>query len=168
MVILVGGSVLRMGRNHSKRVAWCKICGSLLHDMILSLFVRGFSGVEVRFSWQAQGIVRLLGVAEVAFRGRRSTLCMLDVWTRKFSWQAQEIVRLRVVVEVNVAVTLVSGRCLEGLESRNCLAGLLDVCVCAPMGLLEEVSYETLVLEALTRDFSRKSRMKRSFWRLDE
>ena len=45
-------------------------------------------------------------MAEVAFRGRRSTLRVLDVWTCKFSWQAQGIVRLRVVVEVNVAVTL--------------------------------------------------------------
>ena len=62
-----------------------------------------------------------------------------------------------------------SGRCLEGLESRNCLAGLRDVC--APMGvsawLLEEVSYETLVLQTLTCEFLRKSRTIRSFWRLD-
>ena len=27
--------------------------------------------------------------SEVTFRGRRSTLCALDVWTRKDSWQAQ-------------------------------------------------------------------------------
>ena len=27
-------------------------------------------------------------------RGRRSTLCALDVWTREDSWQAQGIVRL--------------------------------------------------------------------------
>ena len=45
-------------------------------------------------------------VTEVTFRGRRSTLCALDVWTRKDSWQAQGIVRLCVVVEVNVAGTL--------------------------------------------------------------
>ena len=57
--------------------------------------------------------------------------------TCEFSWQAQGLVRLRVVVEVNVAVTSglacdrVSGCCLEQLESRNCLAGLLDVCVCS-------------------------------------
>ena len=38
--------------------------------------------------------------------GRRSSLCALDVWTRKVSWQAQGIVRMRVVVEVNVAMTL--------------------------------------------------------------
>ena len=42
-----------------------------------------------------------------------------------------------------------SGCRLEGLESRNCLAGLCDVG--APMGvsagLLEEISYETLVFE---------------------
>ena len=42
-----------------------------------------------------------------------------------------------------------SGCRLEGLESRNCLVGLRDVC--APMGvsagLLEEVSCETLVFE---------------------
>ena len=61
--------------------------------MILSLFVAG-AGVEVRFSWHAQGIVRLRGVTEVTFRGRRSTLCALDVWTRKDSWQAQGIGRL--------------------------------------------------------------------------
>ena len=75
-----------------------------------------------------------------------------------------------------------SGCCLEGLDSRNCLAGLRDAC--APMGaaagLLEEVSYEMLVLQTLTcdfwrslvrnarfGDFRRKSRTKRSFWRLD-
>ena len=60
-------------------------------------------------SWQAQYYVCVGGV---------------DV-----SLQAHGIVRLRVVVEVNVAVTWgcrVSGCCLEGLESRNCLAGLLD------------------------------------------
>ena len=45
-------------------------------------------------------------MTEVTFRGRRSTLRTLDVWTRKDSWQAQGIVRLRAVVEVNVAVTL--------------------------------------------------------------
>ena len=43
-------------------------------------------------------------MAEVKFCGRRSTLCMSDVWTRKFSWQAQGVVRLRVVVEANVPV----------------------------------------------------------------
>ena len=39
------------------------------------------------------------------------------------------------MVEVNVAVTLglACERILEGLESRNCLAGLRDVC--APMGV---------------------------------
>ena len=62
-----------------------------------------------------------------------------------------------------------SGCCLEVLESRNCLAGLRDVC--APKGVsarfLEEVSYETLVLRTLTCEFLRKSRTKRSFWRLD-
>ena len=50
------------------------------------------------------------------------------------------------------------------------LAGLRDVC--APMGvsagLLEEVSYEMLVLQTLTCEFWRKSRTKRSFWRLLE
>ena len=79
------------------------------------------------------------------------------------------------MVEVNVAVTL--GLACErvrstfggSLESRNCLAGLRDVC--APMGvsagLLEEVLYKTLVLQTLTCEFLRKSRTKRSFWRLD-
>ena len=60
----------------------------------------------MRVLWQAQGIVRLRGVTEVTCRGRRSTLCALDMWTRKDSWQAQGIGRLWVVVEVNVAVTL--------------------------------------------------------------
>ena len=65
-----------------------------------------------------------------------------------------------------------SGRCLEGLELRNCLAGLLDVCACFDGAsrltrLLEEVLYEMLVLETLTCEFWRKSRTKRSFWRLD-
>ena len=62
------------------------------------------------FSWQAQGLVRLQGVAEVTFRGRRSTLCVLDVWTCKFSWQVAG------VVGVNVAVTLglACGRVLFG------------------------------------------------------
>ena len=49
--------------------------------------------VEVQFSWQAQGIVRLRGVREVTFRGRRSTLCIRRVDGEK-SWQAQGIVRL--------------------------------------------------------------------------
>ena len=59
----------------------------------------------------------------------------------------------------------VNGCCLEGLDSRNCLAGLRDVY--APLGvaagLLEEVSYEILVLQTLTCEFWRKSRTKRSF-----
>ena len=42
----------------------------------------------------------------VDIRGRRSTLCALDVWMRKDSWQAQGIARSCVMVEVNVAVTL--------------------------------------------------------------
>ena len=37
--------------------------------------------------------MRLRCVTEVTFRGRRSTLCALDVWTRKDSWQAQGIGR---------------------------------------------------------------------------
>ena len=49
----------------------------------------------------------------------------------------QGIVRFRGLVEVNVAVThwdwRVRGCCLEGLESQDCLAGLLDVC--GPMAL---------------------------------
>ena len=64
----------------------------------------------------------------------------------------------------------VSGRCLGGMVSRNFLAGgVLDACapIGFPAGLLEEVSYEMLVLETLTREFWRKSRMKCSFWRLD-
>ena len=116
----------------------------------------GLCGVETRFSWQARGIMRLRGVAEVTFRGRRSTLRVLHARTRKVSWQAQAIVRLRAVVElhVNVAVTLwgwrVNGRCLEGLESRNCLAGRQGC----------------RLFEDVTRNFWRKSRTKRLFCRL--
>ena len=35
-------------------------------------------------------------MAEVTFRGRRSTLRTLDVWIRQFSWQAQGTMTLRV------------------------------------------------------------------------
>ena len=48
-----------------------------------------------------------------------------------------------------------SGCCLEGLDSRNCLAGLRNAC--APMGVsalvLEAVSYDTLVLQTWTYEF---------------
>ena len=68
------------------------------------------------------------------------------------------------MVEVTVVVSL--GLACERVLFGGCLAGLRDVC--APMGVsLEEVSYETLVLETLTREFLRKSRTKRSFWRVD-
>ena len=85
MPILVDGSVLRTGRNHSKRVVWCKFGGSS-HEMILAFFVAG-AGLCAAFEvwkWQGQGIVRLRGVTEVTFRGRRST----------DSWQVQGIGRL--------------------------------------------------------------------------
>ena len=62
------------------------------------------------------------------------------------SWQAQDFVRVRRVdAERFVVVSCgrgeccchigigASGCCLEGLESRNCLAGLRDGC--APMGV---------------------------------
>ena len=57
----------------------------------------------------------------------------------------------------------VSGCCLEELESRNCLAGLRDVGVLINVSasLVEEVSYETLVLRTLMCEFLRKSRAKR-------
>ena len=90
----------------------------------------------MQFPWQALGIVRLRGGAEVTFRGRRSTLRVVDVWARKCSWQAQGIARLRFVVEKNVAATLglaCERCCSEGMDSQNCLARLRDVC--APMGL---------------------------------
>ena len=38
--------------------------------------------------------MRLRCVTEVTFRDRRSTLCALDVWTRKDSWPAQDFVRV--------------------------------------------------------------------------
>ena len=80
--------------------------------------------------------------------------------------------KLRVVEEVNVVVTwglVCMWCCLEGLESRYCLIGLLDVSV--PMELptcllLEEISCEMFALETLTCDFWRKSRAKRLFRRL--
>ena len=49
------------------------------------------------------------------------------------SWQVQYFVRVRRCGYGKFCGWRVSGRCLEGLESRNCLAGLLDVC--APMGV---------------------------------
>ena len=79
--------------------------------MILSLFVAS-AGLRAGFeAWKCNSRgrrreSRLRGVREVTFRGRRSTLCALDVWMGKDSWQAQGIVRLLVVVEVNVAVPL--------------------------------------------------------------
>ena len=181
MTILVDGSVLRTGRNHSKCVVWCKFCWNsheiLLYDIVTVRGRRrtlcGFWGVEVRFSWQAQGIVRLRGVTEVIFRGRGSALCALDVWPRKDSWQVQGIVRLWVAVEVNVAVTLglACERMLFGGAGIAKLLGRVAWCVCAPMGvsawLLEEVSYEMIVLQTLTCEFLRKTRRKRSFWRFD-
>ena len=84
----------------------------------------------MRFYWQAQGIVMLRGVTELTCRGRHSTLRTLDVWTRKDSWQAQGIVEVNVAVALGVACERVL---FGGLESRNCLAGLRDVC--APMGV---------------------------------
>ena len=59
--------------------------------------------MEVRFAWQAQGVVRLQGGMEVTFR--------FLVRVRRVD--AERFVRLCVVVEVNVAVT--SGCYLEGL-----------------------------------------------------
>ena len=100
--------------------------------------------MQVQVSWQAQGIVRLRGVAEVTLRGRRGALCALEVWTRKSSWQVQGIVKLRVVVKVNVAVTL-GLACERVLFGGAGIAKLLGVCI--PMAL-----------ETLTCGFWRKSR----------
>ena len=79
-------------------------------------------------SWQAQYFARVRRVDGGKIRGRRRESGGCELW--------------------NVAVTLGLARRLEGLESRNCLTGLRDVC--APMGvsagLLEEVSCETFVL----------------------
>ena len=66
-------------------------------------------------------------MAEVTFRG--SILCVLEVWKCNFRGRRRES-------EVSVAVTLAlgfSGCGLKGLESRNCLSGVLDVL--APMRL---------------------------------
>ena len=54
-------------------------------------FVRVLKCGSAIFVEAAQGIVRLQGVAEVTFCGRRSILRVLD-GTRKFSWQAQGVV----------------------------------------------------------------------------
>ena len=53
-------------------------------EMILSLFVAGAEGVEVRFSWPAQGLVRLRGVTQVTFRGRQSFVRVRRVDTDRF------------------------------------------------------------------------------------
>ena len=55
-----------------------------------------------------------------------------------------------------------SGCCLEGLESRNCLAGLRDVCSDGCSRLTFGGSLvRTLVLRTLTCEFLRKSPTKR-------
>ena len=102
----------------------------------------------MQFSRQAQGIVKLRGVAVATFRGRRSIyfLCVGGVDARIC------VVRAEVIVAVTVGLAcerVFSG----GVESRNCLAGLLDAR--APMGLPAPL------------DFLRISRAKRSFWRPD-
>ena len=66
-------------------------------------------------------------MAEVTFRGRRSSLCMLDGWIL-VSWQSQGIVSLRVVVEVNVAVTL-GLACERVLIGGAGIAKLLGSCL---------------------------------------
>ena len=155
----------------------------------------GYWGVEVGFSWQAQGIVRLRCVTEVTFRDRRSTLCTLDVWKRKDSWPVQGIGRLWVVVEVNVVVTL--GLAFERVSFGGTgiakLLGRVAWCVCSDgccrwtfggslvrnprladfdMWVLEEVSHETLVLGTWHVTFGgslvRNARfwdLTRDFWR---
>ena len=71
------------------RFWWMGVCSERV-EIIPNLWC-GANFVEAHmrwycpFSWQAQGIVRLRGVTEVTFRGRRSTLCALDVRTRKES-----------------------------------------------------------------------------------
>ena len=105
-------------------------------------------------SWQAQYFVRVRRVdAErfVAGAGNREVVsCGRGMSLSHWDWR-------------------VSGCRLEGLESRNCLAGLRDECALMGVsaGLLEEVSCETFVLQILTCEFLRKSRTKRSFWGLD-
>ena len=56
----------------------------------MEMAISGGYGMETTL-WE--GMVRLRGVTEVTFRGRRSTLCALDMWMEKDSWQAQGIVR---------------------------------------------------------------------------
>ena len=92
------------------------ICGS-------AIFVAGAGNREVArcdggdISWQAQYFVRVRRVdAErfVAGAGNR------------------EVVRYgRGECRCHIGIGVLSGYCLEGLDSRNCLAGLRDVC--APM-----------------------------------
>ena len=105
------------------------------------------------------------GVTEVTFRGRRSTLCVLDVWTRKVSWQVQGIVRLRVAVEVNVAVTLglVRERVLFGGAGIAKLLGRAPSCVCSDGcfrltfggSLVRNARFEDLTLVLQTRSVTR-------------
>ena len=72
------------------------------------------------------------------------------------------------MVEVNVAVTLrlACERALFGGAGIAKLLGRAAWCVCSDG--LPSLTFKMLVLETLTRDFfCRKSRTKRSFWRLD-
>ena len=119
MAISMDGSARRLCRNHSKRVARRKICGSY-EGVILSLFGAGAGN---------------LGGGECC-----------QTW----DWR-------------------VSGCGLERLNSRNCLAGLLDAL--APMGLPASFTFGgSLVRSACfgdSRAFWRKPRTKRSFCRLD-
>ena len=104
-------------------------------------FVEAHMRLYCHFSWQAQYFVRVLRCGSAIFvagAGNREVV----------RWQAQHFVRVRRVdAERCVAGAgsrevvscgihwdwRVGGCCLEGLESRICLAGLRDVC--APMGV---------------------------------
>ena len=111
-------------------------------------FVEAHMKIYSHFSWQAQYFARALrrgSAILVAGAGNRE-VARCD--GGDISWQAQCFVCVRRVdVERFVAGAgnrevvscgihwdwRVSGCCLEGLESRICLAGLRDVC--APMGV---------------------------------
>ena len=72
------------------------------------------------------------------------------------------------MVEVNVAMALglAHERVLVGGDGIAKLLGGAARCV-RPDGCFRvEISYETLVLQTMTYEFLRKSRTKRSFWRL--
>ena len=158
MAILVDGSVLSTGRNHSKRVVWCTFCWSS-HEMILSLFVAGAvlcAGFEMwKFHFRGRRREsRLRGVTEITFRGRRSTLFALDVCGRgKMRGRRKE-----------------SWGCESGRGGYRCHIGIGVWAGVVWRGWNRQTAGQDCVTRVLrwvfALDFWRKSRTKRTFCRL--